>query len=97
MKKTVEQIKETGMINEATEIIKFAKGKINSFDMGGMNGINGQDIRDVSLASKEMFMSIKDLVNEITVTVASSKKSTSVENVRETIRETSNLYKTSLL
>ena len=28
IKKTMEQLKETGMINEATEVIKFAKGKI---------------------------------------------------------------------
>ena len=91
---TTNQLKETGVIFEASELIKSAKGTINSFSDGEMNNINGQDLRDVSVASKEMLLSIKDLMDEITVTFASSKKSTIISNVKATIREASDMYQT---
>lgn len=76
--------------------MKFAKNKINSFDDDGMNSINGQDLYEISTASKEMMLSIKDLMNEITVTVASSKKSVTIHNVKDTIKEASHIYKTTV-
>ena len=94
MDNTVSQLRETGIVFEASEIMKFAKNKINSFDDDGMNSINGQDLYEISTASKEMMLSIKDLMNEITVTVASSKKSATIHNVKDTIKEASHIYKT---
>ncbi len=91
---TANQLSETGVIYEASELMKSAKDKINSFSDGGMDSINGQDLRDVTVASKEMLLSIKDLMNEMTVTFASSKKSVTVSNVKATIREVSDIYKT---
>ena len=91
---TTNQLRETGVIYEASELMKSAKGKINSFSDGGIDSINGQDLRDVSVASKEMLLSIKDLMNEMTVTFASSKKSATVSNVKATISEVSDIYKT---
>ena len=96
MDNTVSQLKETGIVFEASEIMKFAKNKINSFDDDGMNSINGQDLYEISTASKEMMLSIKDLMNEITVTVASSKKSATIHNVKDTIKEASHIYKTTV-
>jgi len=93
MQNTMQQLRETGVIKEATEVIKSAKGKINSFYDGGEQSINGQDIRDVSVTTKEMLASIKDLMNELTATVASSKKSGIIRNVKETINEASDIYK----
>ena len=93
---TVQQIRETGAIDQAADLIKSAKGKINSFGEGSENSISGQDLRDVSYASKEMLVSIKDLMNELTVTIASSQKSGTIHNVKETINEASNLYKTTI-
>lgn len=91
---TTNQLRETGVIYEASELMKSAKETINSFSDDGIYSINGQDLRDVGVASKEMLLSIKDLMNEITVTFASSKKSATISNVKATIREASDMYKT---
>jgi ABC-type transporter Mla subunit MlaD len=96
MQNTMQQLRETGVIDEATELIKSTKGKIDSFDDGGEGSINGQDLRDVSTATKEMLVSIKDLMNELKVTVASSKKSETIRNVKETIKEASDIYSTTI-
>ena len=96
MQNTIQQLRETGVIDEATELIKSAKGKINSFGDGGEGSINGQDLHDVSTATKEMLVSIKDLMIELKVTVASSKKSGTIRNVQETIKEVSDIYKTTV-
>ena len=96
MQNTMQQLRETGVIDEATELIKSTKGKIDSFDDGGEGSINGQDLRDVSTATKEMLVSIKDLMIELKVTVASSKKSETIRNVKETIKEASDIYMTTI-
>ena len=96
MQNTMQQLRETGVIDEATELIKSTKGKIDSFDDGGEGSINGQDLRDVSTATKEMLVSIKDLMIELKVTVASSKKSETIRNVKETIKEASDIYRTTI-
>ena len=86
---TMQQLKETGVIDESTELIKFAKGKFNSFG-GGIRA--GQDFHDVTAATKDMLVSINYLVNELKVTVASSKNSETVSNLRETIKDVSDIY-----
>ena len=96
MQNTMQQLRETGVIDEATDLIKSAKGKINSFDDGGEGSINGQDLHDVSTATKEMLVSIKDLMIELKVTVASSKKSETIRNVKKTIKEASDIYSTTI-
>ena len=93
MQNTMQQLKETGVIEEGAELIKYAKGKINSFG-DGEGSINGQDLHDVTTATKEMMVSIKELMVELTVTAASSKKSETIRNVKETINEASDIYKT---
>lgn len=92
MQNTVNQLKETGVIYEASDLIKSTKGKIDSFGEVGENGIAGHDIKEISVASKEMLLSIKDLMNEITVTVASSKESITMNNAKETYTGISKLY-----
>lgn len=96
MQNTVQQLRETGVIDETSDLITSAKGKLSSFCDGGENGINGQDLRAVSFTTKEMLVSIKDLVNELTVTVASSKNSGVIRNVTESIKEASDIYKTTV-
>ena len=39
-----------------------------------------------------MMLSIKDLVNEISLTMAYSKKSATINNVKDTIKEVSDVY-----
>ena len=64
MENTMNKLRETGVIYEASELMKSAKGSINSFSDGKTDSINGQDVRDVSVASKEMLLSIKDLIEQ---------------------------------
>ena len=91
---TMQQLKETGVIDKASDLMHTAKEKIDSFGNGDENSINGQDLRDVSVATREMFVSIKDLINELTATISSSKKSGVIRNVQETIKEASDIHKT---
>ena len=91
MQNTMQQLRETGVINEGTELLKSAKGKIDSF---GEGSISGQDLRDVSFATKEMLVSIQYLMIELKETVVSSKKSGTINNFNETIKEVSDIYKT---
>ena len=90
---TMQQLRETGVIDEGTDLIKSAKGKINSFDEGS---INGQNLQDVSIATREMLVSIKYLMIELKETVSFSKKSETVHNFNETIKEISDIYKTTV-
>ena len=90
---TMQQLKETGAIDETTEIIKSAKERINSFSTGSEDGITSCDIREVSITTKEMLVSIKDLINELTLTVISSKQSAVVDNIKNTVNDVSGIYK----
>lgn len=90
---TMQQLNDSGVIEESTDLIKFAKNKINSFG-GGIN--TGQDLHDVSTATKDMLVSINYLVNELKVTIESSKDSDTICNIKETIKEASDIYRESI-
>ena len=92
MQNIAEELKETGVINKTTALIDSAKKKIDSFG-NDENGVNGKDIHNVIISTQEMFVSIKDLVNELTETVSSTKKSSTGVNIRETIKGASDIYK----
>jgi len=94
MQNTMKQLKETGVIDEAKELIKSAKSKIDLFGGNGEGGISGQDLHDVTTAVKEMVQSIKGLADELKITVGSSKKSGTIRNIEETVKEASDIYKT---
>jgi uncharacterized protein YjgD (DUF1641 family) len=94
---TMQQLRETGVIDESTELIKYAKGKINSFGDGGESSINGKDLQDVSIATREMLVSIKYLMIELKETVSSSKKSETIHNFNETFKEVSDIYNTTVI
>ncbi len=92
MQNTIQQLRETGIIDQGTELIKSTKGKIDSF--GDEGSISGQDLRDVSTATKEMLVSIQYLMIELKESVVSSKKSGTINNFNDTIKEASDIYKT---
>ena len=92
MQDTMKQLKETGVIDEAKELIKSTKSKINAFGGSSEGSISGQDLRDVTTAVKEMLESIKGLVDELKVTVAYSKKSGTIHNIEDTVKEASSIY-----
>lgn len=92
MERTTKELKETGVIDDAKELIKTAKEKIGSFGggaEGGGGGMGMQDLKEVTTAVKEMLESIKGLVDELKVTVSESKRSGTIHNVEETARELS--------
>jgi len=94
MEHTTRELKETGIIDNAKELIKTAKNKIDSFGGEGGQGINGQDLKELSTSFKEMIESVKGLIDELKVTVTESKRSGTIHNIEETTRELSDTYKT---
>jgi hypothetical protein len=95
MQNTLMQLEQTGVINEVKELIQSTKGVMNSFD-GSEGAINGQDLHEMSTAIKEMFKSVRALVDELRITVAYSIKSGAIHNMEETVKEASDIYKTTL-
>ena len=62
---TLKHLEETGAITEAKGLIKSAKNTMDSFSG------SGQDMYEISTSIKEMFKSIRSLVDELRVTVVS--------------------------
>ncbi|MCI0564746.1 MAG: hypothetical protein MN733_40280 [Nitrososphaera sp.] len=96
MHDTVKELKETGVIDDAKDLIKTAKVKIASFggeaEEGG--GMGMQDLKEIGTALKVMLESVKDLIDELKLTVIESRKSGTIRNIEETRRELSDTYKT---
>lgn len=90
MQDTIKQLEETGVINEAKGLIKSAKSTMDSF------GECGQDLPQVGTTIKEMINSIRDLVDELKMTVIDSKNSGAVHSIKETIKDASDIYKTTV-
>lgn len=84
------QLKASGLIDESSDLVKSIKSKFISY---GEDSINGKDLHKISKTTSEMFISIKDLMNELTKTVASTKKSDTFLNVKESIKEISTIHK----
>jgi hypothetical protein len=106
MDRTTAGLKETGIIDDAKELISTVRSKMGSFGggvgaegqqsgaAGGGTGISGQDLKDLSISLKEMLEAIKALAWELRLTVAESKKSGTMYNIEETFREASDTYST---
>jgi hypothetical protein len=104
MDKTTSGLKETGVIDDAKDLIKTVRTKMDSFGGASISqqsaggearaGISGQDLKDLGSSFKEMLEAVKALAWELRVTVADSKKSGTVRNIEETFREASDTYRT---
>lgn len=102
MDKATAELKETGIIDDAKELITIVRSKIGSLDGGGDGqesaaaggGISGQDLKELSTSFKEMLEAVKALASELRLTVVESKKSGTVHNMEETFREASDTYRT---
>ncbi|MDQ3967836.1 MAG: hypothetical protein M3275_05495 [Thermoproteota archaeon] len=108
--RTTAGLKETGIFDDAKELISTVRTKVGSFGGGtgadgqqpgaaaaggaGGRGISGQDLKDLSTSFKEMLEAIKALAWELRLTVEDSKKSGTLYNVEETYREASDTYRT---
>jgi hypothetical protein len=103
MDKTSAELKETGLIDDAKELINTVRGKIGAFGAGGIEGqqagaagggISGQDLKELVTSFKEMLEAVKALAWELRVTVVESKESGTMHNIEETFREASDTYRT---
>ena len=84
MEKSVNNLKETGVINEIGGLITSAKNMISSFD-GERGEGNGHSLWEMSTSIKDMFQSVRGLVDELRMTVVYSKDSGSISNIKEII------------
>src|SRR5215203_4380409 len=107
MDKTTTGLKETGVIDDAKELINTVRSKMDSFGGGtdsqqsaegggggARAGISGQDLKDLGASFKEMLEAVKALASELRLTVTESKKSGTMHNIEETFREASDTYRT---
>jgi hypothetical protein len=101
MDKTTTGLKETGIIDDAKELINTVRSKMGSFGVGAdgeqpaaAGGITGQDLKELSTSFKEVLEAVKALAWELRLTVEDSKKSGTMYNIEETFREASDTYKT---
>jgi hypothetical protein len=104
--KTSAGLKETGIVDDAKDLIGTIRTKMGSFSgdgeqsaaAGGDNssrgGVSGQDLKELSISFKEMLEAVKALAWELRVTVEESKKTGTVHNIEETYREASDTYRT---
>jgi hypothetical protein len=109
MDRTTAGLKETGIIDDAKDLINTVRNKMGSFGGdggadgqqqssaaagGGGGGINSQDLKELSTSLKEMLEAVKALAWELRLTVVESKKSGTMYNIEETFREASDTYRT---
>ena len=80
----VKEIKQTGMIDEASTTIKSIRKTMDSLDSDQNLGVMS--------AIKEMLQSISSLVEELKITIASSTKTGTIYTAKEALRETSTAY-----
>jgi protein subunit release factor A len=83
LEKITMEMKSSGILDEARETIKSAKTTISSVG-------DEKNMGETMDAIKEMLRSISKLVDELKLTVASSKKSGVIHDAEEAIRETRN-------
>jgi hypothetical protein len=82
----VKEIKQTGVINEVSATIKSVRITMDSVE-------SNQNLAGVSSAIRDMLESIAGLVEELKITIASSKKTGTIYTAEEAVREASKTYK----
>ena len=86
----MKELEKTGVIGDTQQLVKTARAKL---DFIGEAGIGSQDLGELSTSFKEMLQSIRGLIDEVKIVVEESKKSTTLRNVEQTIREASDTYR----
>jgi hypothetical protein len=86
VEKMVKEIKQTGVIDEASTNIKSVRITMDSVE-------SNQNFAGISSAIREMLESITGLVEELKITIASSKKTGTIYTAEEAVREASKTYK----
>lgn len=83
--KSMKDLTETGVIDEVKGLITSTKSMLGSFD--GEKGENGHTMWEVSGSLKDMFQSIRGLVDELRMTVVYSKDSGSIASLKEVLHK----------
>jgi hypothetical protein len=103
MDKTSSELKGTGIVDDAKDLISTIRTKMGSFSSEGQQSaaggevrgsISGQDLKELSTSFREMLEAVKGLASELKVTVEESKNTGTVHNIKETYREASDTYRT---
>ncbi|MDQ4056593.1 MAG: hypothetical protein M3156_04155 [Thermoproteota archaeon] len=81
----VKEIKQTGVIDEASTTIKSARKTIESAD-------SNQNFAEMISAIREMLQSIGSLVEELKITIASSKRTGSIHITKQALDHASAIY-----
>jgi cob(I)alamin adenosyltransferase len=85
VEKMVKEIKQIGVIDEASTTIKSARNTIES--SGSI-----QSLAEMISAYREMLQSIGDLLEELKITIASSKKTGSIHITKQALDHASAIY-----
>ena len=91
MQDTIKKLEETGIINEATGLIRAVKSTMDLFGNYDQSSIKGQELREMSTSIKEMFKSVRSLLDELRITVAYSRRSGTIHSIEETVKEVSSI------
>src|SRR5262245_46230092 len=86
MEKITAELRSTGVLEEAKETMKSAKNTLSSFGSGSSN------VGETMDAIKEMLRAISGLIDELRLTIASSKKDGVIRDAEEVIKETRNAF-----
>jgi cell fate (sporulation/competence/biofilm development) regulator YmcA (YheA/YmcA/DUF963 family) len=79
------EIKQTGVIDEASTTIKSARKTMESAEIN-------QNFAEMISAIREMLQSIRSLAEELKITIASSKRTGSIHITKQAIDHTSAIY-----
>jgi hypothetical protein len=60
---------------------------------GSADGSGGQELKEVATSFKEIIGSVKALLDELKLVAEKFKTSGTLRNIKETVRETSDMYK----
>jgi hypothetical protein len=81
------QIKSSGLLDEVAGAVGSAKSAMESLG-------TGKGLGETTEALKEMLRSISQLVDELKLTVSSTKTREIIQNVEETVRDTREIFST---
>lgn len=94
MRNTVQELKESGVLDEAKSFMQSAKKTMDSFSGGGQGGTK-QDMHEVIVSFREMLESVRNLTDELkAVAVESKQPGGTINELEQTVRGVSSAYRT---
>jgi hypothetical protein len=91
MERTVREMKETGIFEDAKSLMQSARRTMDMFSKEG-GGAAGQDMHEVLVAVREMIKSIRMLTDELKAAASESRQSGAVRDLQEAAKDLSSAY-----